>query len=204
MKATRWRRISRIAAVVSVLFLASTLLLPYVKVPETVQRSVPGFTPPTGYQVYGFGIPPVAGGTEVDVTISGYKAFDLQYTLSPVEGNIMLPSLAFGRVGNGSDYSFSATAADSYELELTIIAYNGSGFSVHYSGTWSPFDEFKFYVAPAVFLAAASLVAFYYFGTRVGAQLSEEKVERELEQARQKGSTGKSRTDLAEGNRRAR
>ncbi len=183
MKATRWRRISSIAVVVSVAFLASTLLLPYAKVPEMVQQSVPAFSPPTGYQVYGFGIPPVAGGTKVDVTISGYQPYDLQYTLSPTEGNKVLPPLAFGRAGNGSDFSFSVTAADSYELELMIIAYNGTGFAVQYGGTWSPFDEFKFYVAPAVFLTAASLAAFYYFGTRISAQLSEEKVERELEQA---------------------
>ncbi len=184
MKATTWRGISRVALILSAALLVSTLLLPYVKLPETVQSTVPPFSPPTGYQVSGFGIPPVVAGTQISVTISGYQARELQYTLSPVEGNRVLPPLAFGQVGNGSDYSFSGTAADSYGLELTIIAYNGSGFTIRYSGTWSPFDPLGVYIAPAVFATAGSLAAFYYFGTRIGRQLAEEKVEEELERSR--------------------
>ncbi len=191
MKATTWRKISRLALILSAALLISTLLLPYIKLPETLQRTVPPFTPPTGYQVTGFGIPPVVAGTQVSVTISGYQAHDLQYTLSPVEGNRVLPPLAFGEVGNGSDYTFSGTAADSYGLELMIIAYNGSGFSVRYSGTWSPFDPLTVYIAPAVFATAGSAVAFYYFGTRIGRQLAEEKVEEELERSRREAEASR-------------
>ena len=190
MKATQSRSVSAAVVVLSALLLAATLVLPNVRVPQTVQQSVPPWsTSQQDYQIYGYGIPSVTSGTYISVTLTGFKPYSLQYVLAPTIGNRILQPLAFGEVGSGPNFTFSGTAEGTYSLELTINAYSGSGFGIRYSGVWSPFDFLRVYFAPAVFLLAASLVATYYFGTRIPMQLAEEKVERELA-----GEARKSRT----------
>ena len=187
MKATRWRRVSAFALLLSVAFLVATLLLPLLRLPETVQTVEPSSSNSSqSYQVYGYGIPPVNQGTIINVTLSAYKPYTLEYSLSPTIGNKVLAAISLGKVGSSPATSFAATAAGTYSLELTVIAYNGSGFHILYTGVWSPFNDLGVYIAPAVFLVAASLAAFYYFGTRIGRQLNEEQVERELEEARRR------------------
>ena len=192
MKATRMRRASALASLASVVFLFATIALPYVKLPESAEQTVAQVTvDPPAYQVFGYGIPPVSAGSHVTVTLTGYTPFKVQYSLSPTAGNILLPALASGRAGNGSAVTFIVSAANDYALELTLIAYNGSGFTVRYSGVWSPFNDFNVYTAPAFFLLTASLAATYYFGTRIGKQLNEEQVERELRES----ASGRSQND---------
>jgi hypothetical protein len=135
--------------------------------------------------LFGYGVPSVPQGSEFNVSLSGYYPRSLVYTLSPTVGNQVLTALALGRVGNQSSYSFGAAAQGTYSLELLIIAYNGTGFTISYSGVWSPFDPLKVYTAPSIFLIMAGLAATYYFGTRIPRQLREEEVEREL--ARDRG-----------------
>ena len=182
MRATTARKVSAVVAVLSVVLLGATLLLPGVKLPETERQIVPSWvvTPQQNYQIFGYGIPPVATGTSINVTFHGFQPAQLEYSLSPTNGNEVLTPLAFGEVGGGPEYSFAVTAAQSYSLELTIIAHNGTGYSITIAGVWSPFDWLPVYLSPAVFLLAASLTATYYFGTRIPKQLAEEKVEAEL------------------------
>jgi hypothetical protein len=189
LKATRWRRISASAAVISAVLLVATLTLPGVRTPQSAGETVP-YTPGAvsrSYLIYGFGIPTVTNGSQVNVTLSGFRPYSLEYTLSPTNGILLLRAIAGpGIVGNSSVYSFTATAQGTYPLELQIIAYNGSGFTISYSGTWSPFDFLPVYASPAVFLIFASLAGTYYFGTRIPRQRNEEKVDAELEEEKKR------------------
>ena len=166
-------------AVVAALFVASTLILPQVKLPQTAEDSVAPVPGATGYQIHGYGIPPVQAGTGVTVGFSGYAPGGVVYSLTPTLGSRSITPLAFGRL-LVSNYSFTVTAQDSYPLELAITAYNGSGYTVRYSGVWSPFDFVSVYFIPALFLFVASVAWAYYSGTRIARQLNEEAVEREL------------------------
>lgn len=185
MRASTMRKLSAVFSVCTAILLVGTLVLPYVKSPQTVEHSASPWTgPPGSYQLYGYGIPPVDKGSSISVVISGYTPEELEYSLTPTMGNLLLPALASGGAGNGSTLSLTVKAQDAYSLELMIIAYNGSGFRVSYSGVWSPFNDLPVYTSPAVFLLAASLVGVYYFGTLIPRQLAEEKVEEELKAAR--------------------
>lgn len=179
-----------VLVVLSVVVLGATLVLPEVKSPQTVHGTVPTWaaTPQQSDQNHGYGIPPVVPGSSVNVTLSGFEPRQLEYSLSPTIGNTVLPAIALGKVGDGPTFSFEETVSQGYSLELTIISYNGSGFTISLSGVWSPYDLLRVYTAPAIFLLTASLLATYYFGTRIPRQLAEEKVEAELE-AQGKGRT---------------
>ncbi|MDE1853716.1 MAG: hypothetical protein KGI38_08220 [Thaumarchaeota archaeon] len=181
MKPSDWRKVSAASLALSVVFLAATIVLPGVKLPQTVQRTVPAIpTPAPQYQIYGYGIPPVLLGSTINVTLSGFAPKGLEYSLAPTLGSGSTTPLAIGKVGSGQVYSFASIAEESYSLELQIIAYNGSGFSIRYSGVWSPYDVLQVYFIPAIFLVTASAAATYYFNTRVPQQLRDEKVEAEL------------------------
>jgi len=188
LKATQGRWISLLVAVVAAALLVATFTLPGVRLLESAGQTVPYAQGPVpSYQIYGYGIPTVSNGSLVNVTLTGFRPYSLQYTLSPTRGNLMLNAIAGpGSVGNSTTYSFAATAHGTYPLELYIVAYNGSGFTIRYSGTWSPFDFLPVYTSPAVFLIFASLAGVYYFGTRIPRQRNEEKVEAELEEERRR------------------
>lgn len=161
--------------------LAATIVLPNVREPQTVRQTVPPWSNTgQGYEIYGYGIPSVTPGTDIRVNLTGFEPYALEYVLAPTVGTEILQPIAFGKVGGGPNYTFSGTAEGTYPLEMTINAYNGSGFTISYGGVWSPFDLLRVYFSPAVFLLTASLAATYYFGTRIPRQLAEEKVEREL------------------------
>ena len=178
--------------VASAALLVLTLTLPTVKEPQLVSRQVPPtVNPPGGYEIHGYGIPPVATASTINVTLSGFEPGHLQYSMAPTEGNLILTPIAFGEAGDAPVFSFSAIAGGNYPLELTIIAYNGSGYSITYSGVWSPFDFLLVYTSPAVFLVASGLAATYYFGTRVPRQLNEEEVQAELERERRSKGTAR-------------
>ena len=171
----------------STILLVATLALPGVRTPQTAGQTIPaspGSVP--NPQIYGYGIPTVSSGSVVIVTLSGFVPYSLQYTLSPTKGDLLETAIAAGGVGNSSVYSFTATARGTSPLELFILDYNGSGFKISYSGTWSPFDFLPVYTSPAIFLILASLAATYYFGTRIPRQRNEEKVEAELEEEKKR------------------
>ncbi len=191
MKPTSARKASLILLAFGVVLLAATLTLPNFRFPQSAEQVVSASPGASGYQIHGFGIPTVTPGTQFTVALSGFESGRLQYSLSPTVGNRVLPALSYGRPTT-SNYTFTVIAADAYSLELSIITYNGTGFTVRYSGVWSPFDFLAVYLAPAVFLIAASLVSFYYFGTRIPRQLNEEAVARELEESRRSTSQGAS------------
>lgn len=182
MKPTQARKASLVILVASVALLVATLTLPQIKTPQSSESVVPPIPGYTGYQIYGYGIPPVSEGSQVTVRLSGYTPGDVYLSLSPTEGNSVLPALPCGRPVT-ADYSCSVVVGGAYSLELSIIAYNGTGYTVTYSGTWALFDFLGVYFAPAVFLIIASLISAYYFGTRIPRQLNEESVEAELEAA---------------------
>jgi hypothetical protein len=187
LKATQGRWISISVAVISTILLVATLTLPGVRTPQTAGQtipSLPGAVP--NPQIYGYGIPTVTSGSLVNVTLTGFVPYSLEYTLSPTKGDLLETAIAVGSVGNSSTYSFTATAQGTYPLELFILDYNGSGFTISYSGTWSPFDFLPVYTSPAIFLIFASLAATYYFGTRIPRQRNEEKVEAELREERRR------------------
>ena len=191
MKATQGRWISIAVAVMSTVLLVATFILPGIRLPEVAGQTVPYTSGPVpSYQIYGYGIPTVSSGSSVNVTLSGFRPYSLEYTLSPTKGVLLLNAIAGpATVGNASTYSFTATAQATYPLELQIIAYNGSGFTITYGGTWSPFDFLPVYTSPAVFVIFASLAATYYFGTRIPRQRNEEKVEAELEEEKRRKET---------------
>ncbi|MDE1858792.1 MAG: hypothetical protein KGI26_06985 [Thaumarchaeota archaeon] len=189
MKATQARKASITLLVASALLLLLTLTLPQYKVPETATQVVPPTAnPPGGYMIYGYGIPPVVEGSTISVALSGFGPRLLEYSLAPTQGNLILNPIAFGRVGDGPAENFSAIAGGNYALELSIIAYNGTGFTIAYHGIWSPYDFLVVYISPAVFLVAASLAGTYYFGTRIPRQRNEERVEAELREAKASGA----------------
>ena len=182
MKPTQSRMVFAAIAVISSVLLASTLVLPNVREPEAAQQTVPPWAiAGQNYDIFGYGIPTVSNGTFISVSLSGFEPQELEYVLSPTAGINVLQPLAIGKVGDGPTLNFTAIAQGDYPLELTIIAYNGSGFKISYSGVWSPFDFLRVYSAPAVFLLLAGIAGTYYFGTRIPRQIAEEKVERELE-----------------------
>jgi len=184
LKATRGRLVSEVILVASVVLLVATLLLPTMKEPQMVRVEVPPSTDLQGSRVFGYGIPTVDNGSVINATLSGYKPEDVEYYLSPTVGNTVLTALVIGKVGSGPTSSFFVNAHGTYSLELTIIAYNGSGFALSYSATWSPYSTLNVYVTPGVFLVAASLASTYYYGTRIERQHNEERVQKELEESR--------------------
>jgi hypothetical protein len=184
MKPTGQRKVSVALTVIAVGLIVATIFLPDVKVPQEVDRAVAAAPGASGSEIYGFGVPAVKGGTVFNVTLSGFAPRSLEYSLSQIQGDRVLPPLAFGKVGNGPSYSFQTLVNGSDTLELYLIAYNGTAFEVKYNGVWSPFDFLLVYFAPAVFLLMVGLAGVYYFGTRIPKQRNEEAVERELEEAR--------------------
>lgn len=147
----------------------------------------------SSYLIYGYRVPPVSSGSTFQMTITGYKPlnqsleYGLQFSLTPVIGEKTLPAiLGPVSINNESAHSYTAEAQESYSLELEVIAYNGTGFTIAYNGTWSPFDFLPVYTAPAVFLILASLAAAYYFRTQIPKQRNEEEVEAELREERRK------------------
>ena len=175
-------------AVLSAVLLASTLVLPDVKGPQTVQQTVPPWDSSSlNNQIFGYGIPPVVQGSVINVTLSGFEPRQINYALFPTVGDVYLQPLAADRVGGGPSYSFAAIAQESYSLELMITAYNGSGYTIRYSGVWASFDFLLVYTTPAVFLFIASIAATYYFGTKIPRQLAEDRVHAELEEERKRG-----------------
>lgn len=171
----------------SVVFLVATLLLPTIKEPQTVQAEVAPSSSVQGSRVFGYGIPTVENGSAINVTLSDFEPQDVEYYLTPTVGNNVLSALALGKVGDTPTSSFVVNAQGTYSLELTIIAYNGSGFALTYSASWSPYSILGVYITPGVFLVAASLASTYYYGTRIERQHNEEKVEKELEESRRAG-----------------
>ena len=180
MKPTGERKVSMAVSVMAVALIVSTVFLPDLKVPQTVDRTIAVAPGGSGSEIYGFGVPPVSPGTVFNVTLTGFAPASVEYSLSPLQGNRVLPPLAFGKVGNQARDSFQVVVNGSDPLELYLIAYNGTGFEVRYNGVWSPFDFVAVYFAPAVFLLMVGVAAAYYFGTRIPKQRSEEAVEREL------------------------
>lgn len=189
MRARNARKVSGAIFGVAVALLFATLVLPTLKYPETASGSlpaVPGKTP--SYQLVWYNIPPVQPGTLVNVTLSGFNPGSLEVSLSPLVGDSILPALYYVTVGNQSTYSFSTLVTHSYSLQIIVVSYNGTGYTVRYSGVWSPFSDLGVYTAPAVFVIIASGLAAYYYGTRIKREEAEEAVNRELrDEARQRG-----------------
>ncbi len=163
--------------------MVATITLPQIRLPQSELHVVPAAPSASGYQIYGYGVPTVSDGSLFSVKLSGYTPGLLQYSLTSVAGNSVVAVLSSGRPST-SNSSFTVVARGGYSLEFSVIAYNGTGYTLEYSGVWSPFDFLAVYFAPAVFLIIASLAAAYYFGTRIPRQLNEEAVEKELEERR--------------------
>ena len=181
MKPTRARKVSVTILALSLVLLAVTLVFPHIKTPQSFSQTVPQSQGFIGYQLHGYGVPAVSAGSTFTVALTGFVPGHLEYSLSPTAGNTVLAALSYGKPYT-SNYSFEAVVPGGNSLELSIIAYNGTGYALTYSGVWSPFDFLATYTFPAVFLVMASFVAAYYFGTRIPRQLNEEAVVRELEE----------------------
>jgi hypothetical protein len=182
MKATGWGLVSKVLLAASVVFLILAFVLPAVKLPE-VQTYVHQPNPQsTGSDIEGVGIPTVNSGTKVTVSFTGFKPGSLEVDLLPVVGNQFLAALFAGRAGNGSVYGFTVTANGTYSLELLVIAFNGTGYSMQYGATWSPFDPMRVYIAPTVFVIAMSAAGVYYFRIAAQRQSEEERVVKEVEE----------------------
>ncbi|MDV3276943.1 MAG: hypothetical protein LYZ69_00575 [Nitrososphaerales archaeon] len=191
MRATRGREITDVILVASLVFLALTLVLPTVKLPESENHLVTGsHVNGTSYQIEFYDVPPVDAGTQVNIAFTGFAAHGVQFALSPLQGDTLLKALAYGTVGAGENYSFSVVPNMTADLRLLVVSFNGTGYTVQISSIWSPFYDLRVYTAPAVFLILASGVAAYYFRQLVPQQRDEEKVREELHAEARKSASG--------------
>jgi hypothetical protein len=190
LRATRGRELSDVIFVASLVFLALTLVLPTVKLPESENYLVSGsHVNGTTYQIEFYDVPPVDAGTQVNVAFSGFAPQSVQFALSPLQGDTLLRALAYGTVGAGENYSFSVVPNITASLRLLAVSFNGTGYNVQISSIWSPFYDLRVYTAPAVFLILASGLAAYYFRQRVPRQKEEERVMAELQAGARKSAS---------------
>jgi hypothetical protein len=180
MKATRWGLVSKLLLAAGCVFLFLTLVLPLVKLPEVQTYSHPPNTKSNGPDIEGVGIPTVNGGTKVTVSVSGFKPGSLEIDLIPVVGSQFLAALFAGNAGSGPVFGFTVTANGTYSLELLVIAFNGTGYTMQYGATWSPFDPLRVYTAPVVLLIAFSAAGVYYFRIAAKREFEEDRVMREV------------------------
>jgi hypothetical protein len=160
------KALSRFVTVVSVAFLFLTIILPYLKFPQSATFSGP--TTPyilSNTTLSGYFIPPVDKGNPIKITISNYSKGSVSLTVFPTAPGNIGPAGPVILEGTpiGTTFTASIDSPGTQPYGVYVVSQNRTNFTLRVDASWSPFFVLNQYIVPGVFLVIATTAAYYYY-----------------------------------------
>jgi hypothetical protein len=161
----RWKYLSSVMFVASLIFLGSVLVLPQYKSPQRAVYQGPA-TPYTqsGTTISGYYIPTVDEGSRVTVSIDDFLAGAIDVSIFPSQVGAITPSGGPVFVKTPQINSTEFFIADTTQpYGIYIISRNSTKFTLIVEATYSGYYWLMTYSSIAVALAIATGVLLYYY-----------------------------------------
>ena len=165
MNPVRWKYLSAVFLVLSVLFLGLVSALPQMKSPQHVTYHGPAYGSPNGAgTISGYYIPPVDDGSKVSISIDSFVPGDVDILVFPSKVGEISPSAPAFYVKtpqiNTTEFFF---ANGSQPYGIYVYSRNDSKFTVLVDATYSPYYWMSGYSALGVMAVLGSAVLLYYY-----------------------------------------
>lgn len=165
MNPVRWKYLSAVLFALSLIFLASIIVLPQVKAPQHVVYNGPSVSYAGGdTAVSGYYIPTVDAGTRVKVSINDFRAGAVDISIFPSQTGAIAPAgvpvYIKTPIINTTEY-FTADATQAYGIY--VISRNTSRFTLVVEATYSQFFWLSTYASVGVMLTFATAILLYYY-----------------------------------------
>jgi hypothetical protein len=165
MNPVRWKYLSAVFLVLSLIFLASVEILPLQKSPQHVVYQGPAYSSPEGgATISGYYIPTVDTGSRVTVSIYDFVPGLVDITIFPTQSGAISPSGSPLYVKTPQINTTEYFISDSTQpYGIYIYSRNNSRFTLIVDATYSPYYWLSTYASVAVFLTFASAILLYYY-----------------------------------------
>ena len=165
MNPVRWKYLSAVMFVLSLIFLASIIFLPQLKSPQHAVYNGPAVSYNGGdTAVSGYYIPTVDNGSKVTVSIDDFKPGAIDISIFPSQTGAVspagLPVYIKTPLINTTEF-FKADATQAYGIY--VVSRNSSGFTLIVEATYSPFFWLSTYASLGVILTFATGILLYYY-----------------------------------------
>lgn len=168
MRAKTKQRIASVVAAVGAIFILAALLLPYVKIDQTMAIVGPATSyDGSDYTISNYFIPPIDAGQNVAVVISGYKPGSIFLSFFPTADDSLSPAAApIFMVTNSSSPTFSAefVSPKTQPYGAFVVSSNHTSFVLGIRSKWSPFYFLKSYMLLYATMAIAGAAGSYLYG----------------------------------------
>jgi hypothetical protein len=165
MNPVRWKYLSAVMFVVSVIFLSAVIFLPLYKSPQRALYQGPA-TPYTksGTTISGYYIPTVNEGSKVTVSIDDFLAGAIDVSIFPSQVGAITPSGGPVFVKTPQINSTEFFIADTTQpYGIYVISRNSTKFTLIVEATYSGYYWLSTYSSIAVALAIGTGVLLYYY-----------------------------------------
>lgn len=169
-------RLSEAITVLGVVLLAVTLVLPLVKVPQTLTITFTTEGPSAPYQsinyaISGYRIPPVDQGTMINISLADISPDPVLVLLIPGNGVTTGPYV-YSAFTVLSSFFASVRSPVSQPYTLVISSFNETTYSLQVKSVWSPYYDAGNYTVEALFVILVGVGGFFYFReTRIREEL---------------------------------
>jgi hypothetical protein len=169
LKIRKWRVIGNSLTVLGVILLIIGLLMPYYKIPQRMSGTGPNvqFTPTRTYWMRTYIIPPIDGGTPINLSVMSDRSGATWVLLAPYDTQTQslagppLVNTVFARDQKGLVTFIIADRSGPYMLMIT--SYNSS-YTFYLSSVWSPFYELRSSTTIGLAILPIGIVTIYYDG----------------------------------------
>ncbi len=165
MNPVRWKYLSAVLFALSLLFMASIIVLPQVKAPQHVVYNGPSVSYAGGdTAVSGYYIPPVDVGTKVTVSLDNFRAGAVDISIFPSQTGAISPTgvpvYIKTPIINTTEY-FTADETQAYGIY--VISRNTTRFTLIVEANYSAFFWLSTYSSVGVILTFATAILLYYY-----------------------------------------
>ena len=164
MNPVRWRYLSSLLLCLSVAFLVSTLFLPLAKSQQELTYLGPAVPYVSDTSLSGYYVPPVAAGSQVEVSLTGFTPESLYISVFPTRESSIAPSdtpVYYGSPLTNSSIRFFSAASIPYGIY--IVSHNRTTYTIRIEGVFSQFYWLGTYLSIGVFLTVGTGALFYYY-----------------------------------------
>lgn len=191
MNPVRWKRVSAVLFALSLIFMASVLILPLYKSPQQAVYKGPAVLySGASTTISGYYIPTVDAGSKVVVSIDDFipGAVDISVfpsqpgAIAPTGGPVYIKTPLINTTGY-----FTSDATQAYGIY--VVSRNSTKFTLIIDATYSQFYWLSTYASVGVFLSFATAILLYYYTFTSRRWRAEQQAIREAREGTQGGES---------------
>jgi hypothetical protein len=169
LKIRKWRVIGNSLVVLGVILLIIGLLMPYYKIPQRMSGTGPNvqFTSTRTYWVRTYIIPPIDGGTPINLSVMSDRSGATWVLLAPYDTqtqSLAGPPLVNTVFAGDQKGLVTFVIADKSGPYLLMITSYNSTYTFYLSSVWSPFYELRSSTTIGLAILPIGIVTTYYDG----------------------------------------